>query len=453
MICPAAGSDLSIDAAGTPQVAITIDGAPFTGATTKHVATDGLTRVKFTRGADSTEYTFRCLPPDFPPYTIDRPGSPQPGWYMGGVGWSVPPTSKFVVILDNHGAVIWYKRTDNQFVLDAKPWPGGNVAWVPQLGPAFGTDPARGYRVNALNGNLVAQLKTSAGTPTDHHDMVALPGGNRAMITYVRRPGIVDLRSLQPVAAPGVTLHSDDTAIDSHIQELAPNGAVLWDWHSQDHFNLLETTLVPQRFDPPATVYGGAVDLAHINSIDRQPNGDYVVSARHFDSVFRIDHTTQNVLWKLGGSAVANKDGAAHMTIVGDPLGGPKRMHDARLGADGILTMFDNRSGTGQPPRVVAYRLDETAFTATMLWQRTYPDPAGSSFGLGSARLNPDGSVVISWGVLQPMLEELDADGHRMLAVTDHAPGALSYRFIKVPIDTYDRQVLLQNAGGNAQAP
>jgi hypothetical protein len=215
----------------------------------------------------------------------------------------------------------------------------------------------------------------------------------------------------------------------------------------------LETTLVPQRFDPPATVYGGAVDLAHINSIDRQPNGDYVVSARHFDSVFRIDHTTKNVLWKLGGSAVANKDGAAHMTIIGDPLGGPKRMHDARLGADGILTMFDNRSGTGQPPRVVAYRLDETAFTATMLWQRTYPNPAASSFGLGSARLNPDGSVVISWGVLQPMLEELDADGHRMLAVTDPAPGALSYRFIKVPIATYDRQVLLQNAGGNAQAP
>jgi hypothetical protein len=446
MICPSGGSDLGIDAAGTAQVGITIDGAPFTTATTKHVATDGLARVKFTRGADSTEYTFRCLPPDFPPYNIDRPGSPQPGWYMGGMGWSVPPTSKFVVILDNHGAVIWYKRTDNQFVLDAKPWPNGNVAWVPQLGPAFGTDAARGYRVNALNGNLVAHLKTGAGTATDHHDMVSLPGGNRAMITYVQRPGPANLTAL------GAGYFADDSALDNRIQELTPANAVVFDWNSADHFNVNETTF-PQRFNPPPSSHGGAVDLLHINSIDRQPDGDYIVSARHLDAVFRIDHPSGTVLWKLGGSAVANKDGAAHMTILNDPLGGPKRMHDARLGADGVLTMFDNRSGTGQPPRVVAYRLDETAHTATMLWQRTYPDPAASSFGLGSARITPEGSVVISWSVLQPMMEELDADGDRMLAVSDPAPGALSYRFIKVPTATYDRQVLLQNAGGNVQAP
>ncbi len=122
MICPAGGADLTIDAVGTAQVAVTIDGATATAAVTRHLITDGLTRVRFTRGAESMEYTLRCLPPDFPPYNVDRPGSPQPGWYLGGMGWSVPPTSKFIVILDNHGAVVWYKRTDNQFVLDAKPW-------------------------------------------------------------------------------------------------------------------------------------------------------------------------------------------------------------------------------------------------------------------------------------------------------------------------------------------
>ena len=144
MICPAGGADLTIDAVGTTQVAVTIDGATATAAVTRHLITDGLTRVRFTRGAESVEYTFRCLPPDFPPYNVDRPGSPQPGWYLGGMGWSVPPTSKFIVILDNHGAVVWYKRTDNQFVLDAKPWTNGNIAWTPQLGAAFGELPAAG---------------------------------------------------------------------------------------------------------------------------------------------------------------------------------------------------------------------------------------------------------------------------------------------------------------------
>ena len=204
------------------------------------------------------------------------------------------------------------------------------------------------------------------------------------MITYVDRPN-VDARPLQPVAAPGITLLQNDIAIDSHIQELAPNGTVLFNWQSEDHFDVAETTIVPQRFVTP-TIPGGGVDLLHINSIDRQPDGDYIVSARHLDAVFRIDRATGQVLWMLGGNSVANDDGAAKMTIIGDPLGGPKRMHDARLNSAGVLTMFDNQSGTGHPPRVVAYQLDETAHTATMLWQRTYPNPAASSFGLGSAR-------------------------------------------------------------------
>jgi Arylsulfotransferase (ASST) len=459
MICPAAGADLSIFAVGTPQVVVAIDGVATTALTVKHLAVDGLLRLKFTRGAESTEYTLRCLPPDFPPYNIDRPIAPQPGWYLGGMGWSAATVGRFIVILDNHGAVIWYKRTDNQFVLDVKPWPSGSpvpaLAWTPQLGPAFGTNPARGYRVTSLDGHLVAELKSVVGSDTDHHDMISLPGGNRTMITYVERSGApVNMLPLQPVASPGVVLTNSETPIDSYIQELAPNGTLLFDWHSDLHFNLLETSIVPQRFvTPDAPAPKGGIDLLHINSIDRQPDGDYIVSARHLDAVFRIDHATGTVMWKLGGNSVPNHDGAAHMTIIGDPLGGPKRMHDARLNADGVLTMFDNQSGTGQAPRVVAYQLDETAHTATMLWQRPYPIAAGSSFGLGSARLQPNGSVVISWGVLQPMLEELDSAGNRLLAVTDPAPGAISYRFIKEPPATFDREQLLQLAGGNAAPP
>jgi hypothetical protein len=373
---------------------------------------------------------------------------------MGGMGWSVPPTSKFVVILDNHGAVIWYKRTDNQFVLDAKPWTNGTIAWTPQLGPAFGIDPTRGYRVNRLDGTLVAQLKSSAGTATDHHDMVPLPGGGRTMITYVTRTTQANLVPLQPIAAPGVNPTATDKAIDSEIQEIPAVGPT-WTWNTMHHFATSETTVVPQRFVAPGAPAPGGIDLAHVNSIDRQPNGDYIVSARHLDAVFRIDRATDKVLWKLGGTPTPapNADGTIDMAIIGDPLGGPKRMHDARLGADGVLTLFDNESGTGHAPRAVAYQLDETAHTATMLWQRPYPNPAASSFGLGSVRRNPDGSTVISWGVLQPLMEEVDADGHRMLAVTDPAPGAISYRFIKVPTATFDRDTLLQLAGGNLEAP
>jgi hypothetical protein len=38
----------------------------------------------------------------------------------------------------------------------------------------------------------------------------------------------------------------------------------------------------------------------HINAIDRQPDGDYVVTARHMDGVFRVDYPSGNVKWTLG---------------------------------------------------------------------------------------------------------------------------------------------------------
>ena len=44
------------------------------------------------------------------------------------------------------------------------------------------------------------------------------------------------------------------------------------------------------------------------------------------------------------------------LSTVGDPFGGPKRPHDARLNGN-VLTMMDNRAATDQPSRAVAYRI------------------------------------------------------------------------------------------------
>jgi hypothetical protein len=102
---------------------------------------------------------------------------------------------------------------------------------------------------------------------------------------------------------------------------------------------------------------------------------------------------------------------------------------------------------------VVAYQPDEAAPHGDNALAANVPNPAGFSFGLGSARQNPDGSLIISWGALRPLFEELDAQGQRLLAVTEAAPDALAHRFLKEPLGSYDRQVLMQFAGGDAEAP
>lgn len=44
-----------------------------------------------------------------------------------------------------------------------------------------------------------------------------------------------------------------------------------------------------------------AWDYFHINSVDKDEKGDYLISARDAASIYKISGTTGEVLWKLGG--------------------------------------------------------------------------------------------------------------------------------------------------------
>jgi hypothetical protein len=123
------------------------------------------------------------------------------------------------------------------------------------------------------------------------------------------------------------------------------------------------------------------------------------------------------------------------------------RPHDARINGN-VVTMMDNRAGTNQPSRAVAYRLNGDG-TATMIWQIVHP--SGQSGGtLGSVRPQPDGSILVGWGApLQPMSAEYDAAGNLMLSIRQ-TPFGYSYRIVKYPIADFDANQLRATAGGTA---
>jgi hypothetical protein len=137
---------------------------------------------------------------------------------------------------------------------------------------------------------------------------------------------------------------------------------------------------------------------------------------------------------------------------VGDPLGGPKRPHDARLNGN-VLTMLDNRAATGQPSRAVAYAIDTSNPadpTATMLWEFRNGAPGGAT--LGSVQ-QTDNSVVVNWGAgQQPFLEELAFNGQRLMAIGLPNSGN-SYRTVKYAPADFDVNVLRANAGGAIDSP
>ena len=198
------------------------------------------------------------------------------------------------------------------------------------------------------------------------------------------------------------------------------------------------------------------VDPFHINSLDRidDGSGDYVVSARHIDAIFRIDRATDEVAWILRSDEVTAtpKSGADKvLTIVDDPLGGPRRPHDAVLTGD-LLTFLDNRHDTGQATRAVTYRIDTDAGTATLVDAITRPD-GGTSFGLGSFRPGSSGGPVISWGgPLQPMFQQYDSLGRETMRWT-LPDGGNTYRAVWYPKDAFNAIQLRSTSGGTMRIP
>ena len=189
--------------------------------------------------------------------------------------------------------------------------------------------------------------------------------------------------------------------MDNTIREVDGDKTLLWEWSAFDHFSVEESTyaLCFPNLLPDETLGADQVEVDpfHINGLQRIEEGgcgidecDYMVTARHLDGVFRLDRTTGEVEWILSSRVPDPLDpvpnDAKLLTIVDDPLNGPLRMHDAQLQGD-VLTMHDNRTGSGEPSRVVTYRIDTTNRTATLIDQIDHP--SGSTSGsFGSARIS-----------------------------------------------------------------
>jgi hypothetical protein len=115
--------------------------------------------------------------------------------------------------------------------------------------------------------------------------------------------------------------------------------------------------------------------------------------------------------------------------------------------------MFDNQAGMpGRQSRAVAYRIDEIARTATLLWEFRNRAPFTGDT-LGSVQQTPEGSIVVNWGAgLQPFLEELSANGSRLMAV-GLPNGGNSYRTVKYPQGDFNVNDLRISAGGSISPP
>ena len=348
-----------------------------------------------------SEYSFRCLPPDFPAYSAEVTGQPQAAGYLATPGYAFPGASPYAVIFNANGVPIWWYRYDGG-PFDAKLLASGNIVAYVVRGGGGGA-----YEERTLGGALVREMRT-VGVHTDFHDLQVTRAGTYLMLSYVQRDH-VDLTEFGGGA--------DASVLDAVIQEVAADGSLLWSWNSKDHVALSETG----RWWQSGIDNGyGTEDIAHINSVAEDLDGNLIFSARHLDAVYKIDRTSGAVIWKLGGTPTSKSLAVSGTTRPN--IGG---QHDARILSDGTLTVHDNQTGLGAP-RVLRFKIDESAMTATVV-EEISDSAAPSSGCCGSARRLPGGNWVVEWGG-GTLLSELRPDGSPVLRISH--PSGLSYRAV-----------------------
>jgi hypothetical protein len=360
-------------------------------------------------------YFVRCLPPDFPAWTAERPGRPQAAWYVVAPCCSA---STYVAIFDTNGVPAWWINTHRP-PLDASLLPDGNVVWAQRHGVDLAPGVSSGtYEEHRLDGTPVRTFSIPDGTPTDRHEMQLLPNGDYVVVGYKPRDGV----DLSPYGGPP---HA--TVLDALVEEVTPHHKVAWSWNSADHIDLSETGRWYQDhvIGNPVRLHDGrmAYDIVHINAVEPYGRHRFLVSLRHTDAVYSIAKSSGNILWKLGGTQTSRS-----LKILGDDVTDFGGQHDVRVLPDGTITVHDNGTGRGRGPRALRFGVDPQAMTATLL-DRITDAAASASPCCGSARRLPGGHWVISWGGTD-LVEETTAAGEPAFAL--HFPLLISYRAFPV---------------------
>jgi Arylsulfotransferase (ASST) len=367
-------------------------------------------------GGVTSSYHVRCLPPSFPGFTYSRPGQPAQDWTLVAPALGGANFLGYIAFFDDHGVPVWWYRA-TVTPADAELLSDGTLAYSPFGGGGFEVNPSATYQIRRLDGTLVRTLAT-VGTPTDFHDIQRLANGNYLLLSYRPRAHV----NLSAHGGP-----SDATVVDAEIQELTPGGSLVWSWNSRDHIGLDETdgwwptVIANARTLPDGTLL---YDPVHANAIEVDGNS-ILLSLRQTDAVYSISRSDGHVEWKLGGTTTPQS-----LTVLNDPhpsspFGG---QHDVRRLADGTVSVHDNGSRVGRPPRAVRYWINTADRTATLVDSLSDPDVPSSNC-CGSARRLATGQWLVSWGGLGTVAQYAPDDS---LASKLTFSGFFSYRAVPV---------------------
>jgi Arylsulfotransferase (ASST) len=328
--------------------------------------------------------TTGSLPADLPRFVAGGP-APSPGYVLFSAG-------TYGIVIDNTGRVVWYVRFALGPSLNFQAQPNGRYVARPTTLDPSDVEPL--IELDPL-GNITRTLDCARGLRPRFHDLMVEPDGSYwLMCDEVHE---MDLSALGGAAGAKVT--------GTVVQHLDAAGNLLFDWSPFDHFDITD---VDQEFRS-----GPLVNWTHGNALDLDPDGNLIVSFRSLSEITKIDTSTGNVLWRMGG----------RRNQFAFPDSGPPfvRQHGVRV-VNGEIVLLDNL-GEADGSRAERYAVDEAGLTASRTAAYA-PTPSTRAMLGGTTQTLPDGHTLVAFGD-GGAVQEFDSEG----AMVWHIEGNAGYVF------------------------
>lgn len=170
--------------------------------------------------------------------------------------------------------------------------------------------------------------------------------------------------------------------------------------------------------------------FSHINAVDKNSNGDYLVSSRFTNCIYKISAKDGSIIWRLGG---------VESSFVLDGFNFSKQ-HDARFIAQTatttIISFLDNASSgdddSSSPYSSALYVALETSaspMVATVVHRIIRPDHKLTQLR-GNVQLLPDGNTFVCWSD-NSYISEHDSEGALLMEAQFASHRFVTYRAYK----------------------
>ncbi|PNS14793.1 hypothetical protein CAC42_2022 [Sphaceloma murrayae] len=351
-------------------------------------------------------------------------------------------------IYDQDGQLVWAGscQENNRNVFDFRPYQFGDevrlsFAYLPHpsarifpLGYGVLMDSTFNltHRIPSIEYEMPYGKSTWGSFAFNAHEWRITDGGTRAVFlsTYFE-----DAKLLDGPAPLGDTAN-DETGYIQHENlielDLASGTAEFTWWPLHQGVQANETQLVRasgEHHDEISHQTKPSWDVLHSNSIAVTSEHDFIFSARHMSTVFKVSRQTGAILWRLGGRLSSFTQDFTFSF-----------QHNVEVVSENsdvtVIALLDNASNDagipGQTANVSSVKiiaLNTQTWTATLLRQIDRPDQ-GLSRLRGNAQTLVNGNILAAWSD-QGYMTEHDPDGNMVMEARFSSSRFSTYRAYK----------------------